>query len=73
MSDFISALKAKQIDGCEGIRAFKGFFMNGQSDCIFEIKFNGKWMPLMSPVFKDRKELNQKVREVKKAWKGAQK
>ena len=68
MRSFITALKKRKIDGVSGVRAFKGFRFDGGSNDILEIKFNGKYMPLFEPVFKDRKELNKVVKEIKDAW-----
>ena len=69
MRDLVEALKKKEVKGVQDIRAFKGFFMGTQSNNIFEIKFDGKWMPMTNPVFESRKELNSKVKDIKKYWK----
>ena len=66
--DIVKALKERDVDGVEDVRAFRGFFMGDQSNNILEVKFGGRWMPLTNPVFKDRKEVISKVKEIKKAW-----
>jgi hypothetical protein len=73
MSDtIIDALSKNAVAGVDGVRGITTFIVNnGRAEQVnlLELKFHGKWTPMMEPKFSSAEELKGVVKKINKGRK----